>query len=157
MFYKAFYCVCVHQHTTNFIYIITRTEIGFTDRPLNIRNFENTILPIMKILYFGLIIIFCSSSILGCKQKCQIEPLQYRLEVSSWVVNDASPPTMSKELEWKTESTRAYNIHHSMRDQTKQRIRARFSKGREKSSFQQSTSNRVVLGLFIKTKDKKRS
>ena len=43
-----------HQQTTNFIYMITRTDIGFTDRLMNVRNPANTILPIVKILYFGL-------------------------------------------------------------------------------------------------------
>ena len=49
----------MHQRTTNFAYMITRPEICIPkDRPRNIRNPTNTILPIMKILYFGLSITY---------------------------------------------------------------------------------------------------
>ena len=56
-----------HQETINFIHMITRTEIGFTDRPRVIQNFYNTILPIInyRILYFGLRTVLCSPRILG--------------------------------------------------------------------------------------------
>ena len=54
------------------------------------------------------------------------------------------------------EPERNTNHHaHSARDQTKQGIQARFIKGREKRLFQQSTSNRVIWGPFIKKKDKR--
>ena len=52
------------QQTTKCIYMITHTEIGFTNRPRNIQNFENTILtPDLKILYFGLSITLFISNI----------------------------------------------------------------------------------------------
>ena len=37
--------------TTNLIYMITRQEIGFTDRPRNIQNLGQLILPIIEIEY----------------------------------------------------------------------------------------------------------
>ena len=46
-----------HQQTTNFIYMITRPETGFTDRPRNIQYLVYIILPIMKIMYFGISIV----------------------------------------------------------------------------------------------------
>ena len=53
-----------HQQTTNFIYMITRPKVlSPKDRPRNIPNFENTILPTMKILYFGLCIALFVSNI----------------------------------------------------------------------------------------------
>ena len=60
---------------------------------------------------------------------------------------------MSKEPE------REMNGHaHSARDQTNQgTYTSPFFKGREKRSFQQSTSNGIILGPFIKKNDKKRS
>ena len=117
--------------------MITRTEIGFTDRPRDIQNLAYTILPIQKYHISDLVLFL--SQILGRKQKCRIEPIRYQLVALSQVLNDASLPIMSKEPELKT------NRHaRSTRDQTKQFIRTRFSKGREKRPFQQSTSNRVV-------------
>ena len=40
--------------TINLIYRTTQQEIGFTDRPWNIQNFDNIILSIIKIEYYGL-------------------------------------------------------------------------------------------------------
>ena len=91
---------CRAPETTNFTCMITRTKIGFTDRPQNIQNFENTILPIQKYCTSDLVLHY-SSRLLGCKQKYWIKLLLYRLEVSSWVVNDASPIMMCKEPEQK--------------------------------------------------------
>ena len=139
-----------------YTYMIIRTEIGLMDRPRDIRNIGKPILPIRECCTLDLVLFL--SQIIGYKQKCWIQPLQYRL-VASWRINnDASPPTMSKEPERKTNRyAHTYNIYHSTRDQTKQGIQARFWKGREKRSFQQSTWIRVVLRPFIKKKDKKRS
>ena len=80
-----------HQETTNFIYMITRPEIGFTDRPWNIQNPSYTILLNRKYCTSDLVSHY-SSRILGCKQKCQIKPLLYGLEVLSRIPNDAFPP-----------------------------------------------------------------
>ena len=46
-----------------YMYMITHTEIGFTDRLRNIRNPANIILPIVTILYFGLYIALFVSNI----------------------------------------------------------------------------------------------
>ena len=72
------------------IYLITRTEIGFTDRPRDIQNLIQLILPIEEYCVEDLVLRY-SSRILGCKQKCRIEPLQYRLVISSRINYDASP------------------------------------------------------------------
>ena len=56
---------------------------------------------------------------------------------------------MSKEPERKT------NRHSPTRDHPKQGIGVRISKQREKRSFQQSASNKVVWAPFIKKKDKR--
>ena len=65
-----------HQQTTNFIYMITRIEIGFTNRPQNIQNLVHTILPIRKYCTSDLVLHY-SSRILGRRKKCQFKPLQY--------------------------------------------------------------------------------
>ena len=104
------------------LYTITRTEIGFTDRPRNIQNPSNIILPIWKYCTWDLVLYY-SSRILGSKQKCRFELIRYQLEVLSWVINNASSPTMSKEQKQKTS-----RLAHSTRDQTKQGIRACFFK-----------------------------
>ena len=117
------------------MYMITRPEIGFTDRPRDIRNPTYTILPIQN--YCTLDLVLFSSEILGRKQKCQIKPLKYRLVASSQSNNDASSPMMFKEPELKT------NRHaHSTHDETKQGIRARFSKEDKRGRF----SNRPQAG-----------
>ena len=46
-----------------YTYMINCPKIGFTDRPRNIRNPGHIILPIMKILYFGLSIALFVSNI----------------------------------------------------------------------------------------------
>ena len=46
-----------------YTYTITRTDIGFADRPRDIQNLGQLILPIKKILYFGLSIVLFVSNI----------------------------------------------------------------------------------------------
>ena len=58
-----------YQETTNFMYMITRPKIGFTDRPRDIRSPTYTILPIQKYCTSDLVLHY-SSQILGCKQRC---------------------------------------------------------------------------------------
>ena len=67
-----------------------------------------------------------SSQILGCGKKRRIKPTRHRSVTSSRIINNASRPIMSEEPEQKT------NRHtHSTHDQTKQGMRARFSKERK--------------------------
>ena len=56
------------------LYTITRQEMGFTDRPRNIRNLGKPIPPIRKYCTSDLVLHY-SSQILGYKQKCRFKPL----------------------------------------------------------------------------------
>ena len=81
-----------------YTYMITHMEIGFIDRPQDIRNPVHTILPIIKMLYFGLhITLFVWNIRVQTKASNQTTTISIRSIVI--VVNDAPPfpPIMSKE------------------------------------------------------------
>ena len=113
-------------------------------RPANTPNYRKHCLSDLVLHYL--------SRIFECKQKCRIKPPRYRLVASSQVIDNASPPIMSKEPEQKQIDTRIARPIKPNRV-----YKPVFSKGREKRSFQHSTSNRVIWGPFIKKKDGKRS
>ena len=80
------------------LYIMIHNSLGDIpkDRPRNIRNPVYIILPIMKIIYFGLhIALFVSNIRVQTKASNQTITILIRSIVI--LVDDASPPTMSKE------------------------------------------------------------
>ena len=117
---------CRAPTTNQNTYMVTRLEVGFTDRP---RYLEQRILP-MYYENFTPDFVLHSSRILGCGQKCRIEPTRHPSVASSRIINNASPPMMSKVSERKT-NRRAHNA----RDQTKQGIQACFQKEEKRGLF----------------------
>ena len=140
-----------HQQTTNLIYMITRTEIGFTDRPRGIRNPKQLILKIIEHRISDLVLF--SVRILGCQhKKTLICDTALSIRVSPRKICIKAAPRlnsmMSKEPKQKT------NRHmHSTRDQNT----GPFSKRKIKEVFSAIGLNRVVSGPFVQKKAKKRS
>ena len=97
----------------NLIYMITRTEISrvYRQTARHSKSRQHNILPIRKCCTSDLVLRY-PSQLLGCKQRCRIEPKLYQLEVSSCVVNDASPPWCLKNRNKKRIDTRIQHIVH---------------------------------------------
>ena len=131
--------------------MITRPEIGFTERPRDIRNLGQLILPTMKIFYFGLSIILVPN-IRVPTQKTLICDTALSIRVSPRTIDIKAVPhlnsMMSKEPKRKT------NRHaHSTRDQNT----GPFSKRKIKEVFSAIDPKQGYLGPVVQKKAKRSS